>query len=259
VSAVRVRREPPPFRLVEVFRTERRSSHLTRITLAGPALDGFDIGLPAASVRLLLPDEDETLAVPTWRGNEFLSNDGSRPIIRTLTPLRFDQGALELDVEVVRHGQGPLSEWAETAQIGDRVAVSGTGRGYEVDTDVRDFLLAGDESALPAVGVLLAALPQQAHVQVIIELQDPSGRVVLPEHPGAVVQWLAVDASAGPGSSLVDAVVGSSWGPEVRVWVAGEAASMQRIRSHLFDERGLSRSQAVVRGYWKSRRENAPT
>jgi len=246
VSAVRVRREPPPFRLVEVIRTERRSSHLTRITLAGPALDGFDLGLPAASVRLLLPDEDETLAVPTWRGNEFLNNDGSRPIIRTLTPLRFDQGALELDVEVVRHGQGPLSEWAETAKIGDRVAVSGTGRGYEVDADVRDFLLAGDESALPAIGVLLAALPQRAHVQVIIELRDPSGRVGLAEHPGAVVQWLAVDAGTDPGSSLADAVVGSSWGPEVRVWAAGEAASMQRIRSHLFDERGLSRSRKPV-------------
>ena len=94
--------------------------------------------------------------------------------------------ALELDVEVVRHGQGPLSEWAETAKIGDRAAVSGTGRGYEVDADVRDFLLAGDESALPAIGVLLAALPQRAHVQVIVELRDPSGRVGLAEHPGAV-------------------------------------------------------------------------
>ena len=33
--------------------------------------------------------------------------------------------------------------------------------------------------------------------------------------------------------------------------MAGEAAAVQRIRHHLFDERGLSRSHAVVRGYWK--------
>jgi NADPH-dependent ferric siderophore reductase len=35
------------------------------------------------------------------------------------------------------------------------------------------------------------------------------------------------------------------------VWVAGEAAAMQRIRRHLFEDRGLSRAQASVRGYWK--------
>jgi NADPH-dependent ferric siderophore reductase len=38
------------------------------------------------------------------------------------------------------------------------------------------------------------------------------------------------------------------------VWVAGEAAAVQRIRRHLFAERGLTRAQAVVRGYWKQGR-----
>jgi NADPH-dependent ferric siderophore reductase len=36
-----------------------------------------------------------------------------------------------------------------------------------------------------------------------------------------------------------------------RLWAAGEAASMQRIRQHLFTERGIARSVATVRGYWK--------
>jgi NADPH-dependent ferric siderophore reductase len=35
------------------------------------------------------------------------------------------------------------------------------------------------------------------------------------------------------------------------VWAAGEAAAMQRIRRHLFDEREVPRAQATVRGYWK--------
>ena len=37
----------------------------------------------------------------------------------------------------------------------------------------------------------------------------------------------------------------------MRVWAAGEAAAVQRIRRHLFEQRGLTRTQAVVRGYWK--------
>ena len=41
--------------------------------------------------------------MPAWNGNEFLLPDGSRPAIRTLTPLRIDTDGLELDVEVVLH------------------------------------------------------------------------------------------------------------------------------------------------------------
>ena len=33
--------------------------------------------------------------------------------------------------------------------------------------------------------------------------------------------------------------------------MAGEAAAVQRIRRHLFEDRGLTRAQATVRGYWK--------
>jgi NADPH-dependent ferric siderophore reductase len=37
----------------------------------------------------------------------------------------------------------------------------------------------------------------------------------------------------------------------MRVWAAGEAAAVQRIRRHLFQDRQLPRAQATVRGYWK--------
>jgi NADPH-dependent ferric siderophore reductase len=49
----------------------------------------------------------------------------------------------------------------------------------------------------------------------------------------------------------VAAVRGTDLGPDTRVWVAGEAATMQRIRLRLFDGRRLPRAQASVRGYWK--------
>jgi NADPH-dependent ferric siderophore reductase len=39
--------------------------------------------------------------------------------------------------------------------------------------------------------------------------------------------------------------------PGVRVWAAGEAAGVQRIRRHLFEEGGLPRNQTSIRGYWK--------
>jgi len=48
----------------------------------------------------------------------------------------------------------------------------------------------------------------------------------------------------------VAAVIALSALPDA-VWVAGEAAAVQRLRSHLFDERGRQRSTVTARGYWK--------
>jgi NADPH-dependent ferric siderophore reductase len=35
------------------------------------------------------------------------------------------------------------------------------------------------------------------------------------------------------------------------VWAAGEAAAMQRLRKHLFEERDIPRARTTIRGYWK--------
>lgn len=229
---------------------ERRTRHLVRIRLGGDGLEGLEPGLPAASVRLLLPRNGE-LAVPTWDGNEFRHADRSRPALRTVTPRRFDADRLELDVEIVLHGDGPLSRWAAGAEPGDAAAVSGTGRGYTIDPAARAYLLAGDESALPAISVLLETLPADASITVLAEVAQPDARLDLSAHPGATVQWLDLDPGATPGAALVAAALDAPIEPGARVWAAGEAAAMQRIRKHLFAERGLARSQCTVRGYWK--------
>ncbi len=259
MSQIRTRRQPPRFRLVRVTRIVERSPHLVRVTLSGPELEGFDPGLPAASVRLLLPSAwERDVVMPDWNGNEFLARDGSRPAIRTLTPRRFAPIANELDVEIVRHGEAPLSSWADVAPVGAQVAVSGTGRGYAVDPDAPEMLVAGDESALPAICVLLEALPAAASVQVLVEVRGDDARIELPDHPGASVRWLESLPDAPPGTALVEAVVGATLGADGRVWAAGEAAAVQRIRRHLFEDRELPRSRAVVRGYWKVGRGGDP-
>jgi NADPH-dependent ferric siderophore reductase len=235
---------------------EARSPRLVRVTLFGPDLDGFEPGLPAASVRLFLPSPGTTdLVLPTWDGNEFLDAEGARPVIRTLTPLRFDPDRLELDVEVVRHGHGPLSTWAFEARPGDRTAVSGPGRGYEIDDSARAFLLAGDESALPALRQLIPLLPLDAEVQAHVEIAEPAAEIEPPPHPRAVVKWHVLADELAPGDTLVRAIADAVLAPDVRVWAAGEAAAMQRIRRYLFDERDLPRRHAVVRGYWKVGRQ----
>ncbi|MGQ0803651.1 MAG: siderophore-interacting protein [Actinomycetota bacterium] len=251
-ATTRTRREPPRFRQVTVGGVEQVTPRLVRVALTGPELDGLTVDQPAASVRLLLPSPGSgELIMPNWNGNEFLLADGQRPTIRTFTPLRVEPKAQTLDVEIVVHGGGAASEWAQAASAGDAAAVSGPGRGYQVDEGAPACLLAGDETAIPAIGQLLEVLPAEAAVQVYVEIADPSARLAFPEHPQATVDWHELPDGAPPGDAVVAAVRAADIPDDARVWAAGEAAAVQRIRRHLFEERGLPRAQATVRGYWK--------
>lgn len=247
-AAARLRREPPPFRRVRVVGIADRTPRLRRVTLGGAGLDGFEPGLHAASVRLLVPTRG-ALEVPRWNGNEYLLGDGSRPAIRTLTPLDHRPERHELDVEVVLHGAGPLAAWAASAQPGAEVALSGPGRGHQLDPEAGGHLLAGDESALPAIGTLLDAVDGRVPVHVLVEIARPDARLAL---SGATsVRWLDLGDDQAPGGALLPALTDADLPAGTQVWVAGEAAAVQRARKVLFEQRGLARSDATVRGYWK--------
>jgi len=235
-----------------VRRVERSSPRLVRVTFAGRELEGLTIEQPAASVRLLLPSPGASeLFMPSWNGNEFLLADGRRPTIRTFTPRRVDPEILEIDVEIVVHGSGAASEWAESAEGGARAAIAGPGRGYTIDSDAPGFLLAGDETAIPAISQLLESLPADRPARVHVEIADTDARLTFPHHPGAAVEWHELPAGAPPGAALLGAVRDTDIDRGIRVWAAGEAAAVQRVRRHLFEDRGLPRAQASVRGYWK--------
>jgi NADPH-dependent ferric siderophore reductase len=251
-ASARIRREPPRFRHVTVAGVRRLGPRLVRITFTGTDLDGLQIDEPASSVRLLLPGTPTAeLVMPEWNGNEFLLPGGRRPVIRTFTPRRADRAARELDLDVVLHGIGPASEWAALAEPGRHAAISGPGRGYTIEREAPAFVLAGDESAIPAISQLLEALPPETPTRVAIEVAAPDGRVTLPEHPHVTIEWHDLARGAPNGEALVAAVRGIEIAPGARVWAAGEAAAVQRIRRYLFDELAIPRVQTTVRGYWK--------
>jgi NADPH-dependent ferric siderophore reductase len=225
---------------------------MLRIRLGGSELAGLEVTEPAASVRVLLPSPGtEDLVMPAWNGNEFLLADGTRPVIRTFTPRRFDAAGPALDLDVVLHEGGAASAWAAAATPGAEAAVSGPGRGFEIDPSTPTFLLGGDESAIPAISQLLEALDPSVTVAVHIEVARPDARQALPHHPGATVSWHDLPAGAVHGSALEAAVRDAEIDDSTHIWVAGEAAAVQAIRKHLFDERAVPRSRATVRGYWK--------
>ena len=248
-APTRLRREPPPLRRLSVVRTEPRSVRMMRVVVGGPELAGLELPEPAASVRLLVPWPDEPFELPTWNGNEFLLADGRRPALRTFTPVGIDGDELTLDI--VRHPGGAISDWAETAAPGDPCAVSGPGRGETIDESATRYVLLGDETAIPAIEQLLEVIPATIETEVHLEIEHPEARLALPDHPAVTVTWHdALDAEP-PGASLRRAIEGAVVDDGTRVWAAAEAAAVQAIRKHLFDDRGTPRGHTTIRGYWK--------
>lgn len=251
-AAPPLRRPPPEFVEGVVERTHPLGGRLVGLDVRVDDLGGLRSAEPASSVRLLIPsDGTSSLELPTWHGNEFLLSDGRRPVIRTLTPCSVDEDQRVLRLAVLRHGGSPLERWLDACRPGDPVAVSGPGRGLVPDPSVLDWLLVGDESAIPAMITLLDAVPSGARVRVLLELSGATpDEPDIVSHPRGEVDVAVLDAGAPPGDTLVARLVASPPPADTLLWAAGEAAAMQRIRRGV-DRSDAARSMTVVRGYWK--------
>jgi NADPH-dependent ferric siderophore reductase len=251
----RIRREPPPLRTVRVVERVELSPRLLRLTFEGDGLRELTVEQPAASVRLLVPSPGtDELVIPEWNGNEFLLPDGTRPALRTFTPLRVDNAAGRLDLEIVRHPGGAVSDWAESVAVGAPGAISGPGTGYDLPDADRIVVLA-DETALPAVTQIVAASPASPVLEIHVEVIRDDAVVDVEVRAGDTIDWHVTRPGGVPGVELVAVVTALDAVPDgTHVWAAGEASAMHGIRTHLFDTLGIERSRATVRGYWKPAR-----
>jgi NADPH-dependent ferric siderophore reductase len=250
-----IRKPPPPFEPVAVVDREEISPRLIRLTFEGDVLRRLTIDQPASSVRFVVPWPGNDLELPEWNGNEFLLADASRPALRTFTPLRPDNDAGRLDLEIVRHPGGAVSQWAERAEVGDEAAISGPGAGYEFPDGADRLLILGDETALPAVTQLLDMAPGALDLDIHLEVVTDDAALDLPTRRDDSAEWHVTGGGQRPGGRLAAVVEALDELPDgTDVWAAGEASAMQRVRNHLFKSLGVDRSRATVRGYWKPAR-----
>ena len=227
---------------------------MVRVTLTGDELAGFGGDGPDRRIKMFFPatGQDRPALPRASTGGPVWPAGAPRPAMRTYTVRRFDEQAGELDVDFVLHdGHGPAAAWARDARPGHWVGVSEPGGRYLPDPTAEHHVVIGDESALPAVATVLAALPPELPATAFLEVADAAEEQPLPGT--ARVTW--VHRGARPaGEPLVTAVRAAQFPPgSGQAWLSGEAAAVKQLRGHLLGERGLDRQLVYATGYWRAR------
>jgi NADPH-dependent ferric siderophore reductase len=178
----------------------------------------------------------------------FLREDSGRRVKRRYTIRAARAGSGELDLDVLMHGDGPGSAWGASAGAGDAVTFQGP-RGKLELTAADWHLLAGDESALPAIAAICEALPATVAAVALIEVGDASDE--LPLAVTAQVHWVhrrsAAIGTPAPLAAAIDALATPRG--EGHGYLMGETRSMVALRSVL-EARGLAHEAIFVKGYW---------
>lgn len=284
-----VRRLTPSFARVtfwcEDFAHFGTSGRDQRIKLIFPLADGTtsDIG----------QRDEGAIASGEWYQRWRETPSQLRSPLRTYTVRRVDPVAREVDVDfVVHHGAGPAGSWAEKVEVGDELVIVGPDERSENSHHGLDWhpgtarrvLLAGDETAVPAIGAILESLDPTWSVDALLEVPSRADVVPLEIPDGFRVTWLPREG-AEHGSLLttalerwcaassdvlaraksprpqevadVDVDVELLWDSpdetegEFYAWMAGEAATVKTLRRQLVSTHGVDRKRVAFMGYWR--------
>lgn len=282
---------------------ERMSPSFVRITFGGSELSDF--GTPGQvldqRIKLVFPAPGGSLprleASDDWYRAWLALPDDERGAMRTysIRHLDVDKEATRLVVDFVLHlapgSTGPASRWADAAAAGDELLVIGPRRGREEDGgieyapgDARAILLAGDETAAPAIARILEDVDRDTQGVAFIEIPEDTDILPIATPPGVEVRWLPRSGDAH-GTRLIPAVLDhlgtsapavitdadtedplwetprfSSLGESVSdsedhgdryFWIAGESGVVTTLRRHLVKDLGVARSQVAFMGYWR--------
>lgn len=284
--------------------------HFVRITVHGDELVHFGAQGLDQRIKLILPLPDGSIpdvglfaeprpSLMEWYGRWRTLPDGERNPIRTYTARAIRPEVAEVDIDFVLHGRtGPASIWAMDARVGDELIIVGPDERAEVDSNrgvewqpgnASDVLLAGDETAVPAISSILESLAPGVTGHAFVEVPEPADFLDVVSPSDVEQHWLARAAGAPVGSALVPAVLdwgacfaGESGGAAVSgteddelsepapgnllwdipsapdasfyAWLAGEAGVITTLRRHLVRGLGVDRKSVAFMGYWRQGR-----
>ncbi|MBB2942558.1 NADPH-dependent ferric siderophore reductase [Actinoplanes lutulentus] len=238
-----------------VTRVEQLTPHMVRVVVGGEALAGIEAGqFTDHYIKVIFPQPGADYPEPFDMGaiRETMPRE-TWPSVRTYTVRKWLPEIHEMWVDFVVHGDsGIAGPWAAQAKPGDPFRFMGPGGGYAPSADADWHLLAGDESALPAIAAALEGMPEDAVARVFLEVESPDEEQKLSAGAGVEITWL--HRGARPVGVLLCDAVRTAVLPEGQgqVFVHGEANLVRDLRGYLRRELAMPLDQLSISGYWRN-------
>lgn len=254
-----------PVSLIHVVRSARITPRMARIAFRADRLPDSVGRTPDEQVKLCfprpgqnvprLPGSDENEDTMRWYQAYLGIPEDERPLMRSYTLRTRHPGSNVIEIDFVLHDDaGPATRWARTARPGAVIGMVGPSAEYARPLPEADvLLLAGDETALPAIGTFAESLAEGARAVAYIEVADAGEEQRLRTRGRLSVHYVHRDGvPAGQGTALLQAVrearlpAGST-----AAWLAGEAGTVRALRRHLVGDRGFDKRSIEFTGYWR--------
>lgn len=247
--------ELPDIHAVTVTAVEDITPHMRRLKVFCADVAPFIGG--DMHVRIVVPPKGRKPVWPRYRedGRVAWPIGEDELLVRVYTIRAVDAERHELWIDVLQHPipgiKTPGADFARDCVPGDRFSLLGPGGGGLPMAS--HILLAGDESALPAIARIIAEVPDNTYIQAIIEVQDAREKQPLPTAAELDVRWLYRNAYADGARAILaeetKAAIAAS-GADTFVWVACEKEEARSVRSFL-KGRKHDRKKMYVAWYWE--------
>jgi len=207
-----------------------------------------------AMLRITLKGDDASDFVSLGADDHikiFIPTSGGAPERRDYTPRRYDTSSRTVVIDFAIHEAGPATQWALNAKIGDVLSIGGPKGSAVVSPDIINWLLVGDETALPAIGRRIEeALPGQ-RISAVIAITGPEEKQDFTSKAEVNIHWVYRPLSdAAKADLLLQALEQIEIAPHTFVWVAAEASVTRDVRRYLVEQRGYALPWTKASGYW---------
>lgn len=247
-----LRRFPQRAGVARLTRREQLTPRMLRLTLNAPDFGpNWPIEQPGEIITLcfVTPDEPVILPLEGWR----FPGGAAEQHWRNYTVRAHRPDAREIDVDVLLHvPRGPACSVASACEIGWEIGYAGPRVDFAPEPGAEWLLLAGDETALPAIAAILEQAPDGQPVVALVEIGGQDDECDVPLGPHHDLRWVHRGrTAAGVSRALVEAVRGIPMPAGAgQAWGAAESRVARDLRHVLREERGMPRSHARARGYW---------
>lgn len=241
---------------VTVTAVAQPAPHLRRLTLAAPELRRLTMMGPDEFFGLVMPQEGQGLPDmsdidgPNPRPALAALPEVERPELRWYTVRRHRPALGEVDVDVVMHGDaGPGSAWVRRARVG-QVAAYQTGTACYRRGDGGNQVIAGDETAAPAIAAILEQLGDDVVPHVLLEVASVEQALPGLSSVGCGSLTVVQREGGAPGSALLAALESAELPQLTYAWVCGEQNLAASARRHLVEARRVPRASIYFCAYW---------